>query len=64
MNYEYEYDKDKNIFAVFVDDKLIQELHYMPKLTDKEAEECAQEIYQDYLTKKGEYYETIYNNGK
>jgi len=53
MNYEYEYNRDRNKFCLYVNDALVYEFLYCDKMTDKEAEELADDLYQEYLDNKG-----------
>ena len=46
--YEYEYDRDRNSFALYVNGRLVYGLEYCDKMTDKEAEDLAEELFIDY----------------
>jgi hypothetical protein len=50
--YEYEYDRDRDRFALYVNDRIVYEMEYCDKMTDKEAEDLAEELYIDYMENK------------
>ena len=51
-NYQYEYNRDINRFALYVNDAIVYELEYCDKMTDKEAENLADDLYIEYLENK------------
>ena len=50
--YEYEYDEHRNRFALYVNDALVYEFLYCDKMTDKEAEDLAEELFIEYKENK------------
>jgi len=52
--YEYEYNKDTNSFALYVNGRLVYGLEYCDKMTDNEAEELAEELFNDWKENNNE----------
>lgn len=53
MNYEYEYNREKRTFDLYINDKLVYGLTYLDEMTDKEAERLAEDVYNEYITNNG-----------
>ena len=49
MNYEYDYNREKRTFDLYINDKLVYGLTYLDEMTDQEAEKLAEDVYIDYL---------------
>ncbi len=47
MNYEYEYNRERRTFDLYVNDKLVYGLAYLDEMTDQEAERLAEDVYID-----------------
>jgi hypothetical protein len=47
--YQYEYNRDTNRFALYVNDGIVYEMEYCDKMTDAEAEDLASELYNEYV---------------
>lgn len=53
MNYEYEYNREKRTFDLYINDKLVYGLTYLDEMTDQEAAKLAEDVYIEYITKNG-----------
>jgi len=53
MNYEYEYNKEKRTFDLYINDKLVYGLTYCNEMTDQEASSLAEDVYIEYITNNG-----------
>lgn len=50
-NYEYEYNRERKTFDLYVNGRLVYGLAYLDEMTDKEAEQLAEDAYIEYMNK-------------
>jgi len=55
MNYEYEYNRERRTFDLYVNDKLVYGLAYLDEMTDQEAERLAEDVYIEYINKARDF---------
>ncbi len=54
-NYEYEYNRERRTFDLYVNGRLVYGLAYLDDMTDQEAERLAEDVYIEYINKARDF---------